>query len=150
MQVNLEILSTTTNNKKQTTNITYVNPNVPNSVLKTFAQSLIALTQNTFTSAVRIAENDVDSGGGAKIVPTLTLGAFSYDGYRYVADVTYNGDGILLVDTNEATAFAQVHHSTTSDIDQVRVQANPATFSGTLYATEGATYAAKSIEFQNT
>lgn len=147
MQVNLEIASTTTNNKKQSTNIAYVNPNVPNATLKTFAQSLIGLTTNTFSGATRIAESDVDSGGGAKITPTLSIGAFSYDGYRYVADITYNGDGTLFGDTNDAAAYVQIHNN--EGQQQVRVHSNSASFSGTIYATEGATYAAKSITFQN-
>ena len=123
-----------------------------NQDLKTAAQLFTAISDTTYQSADRITRMNVEEeyAPPPTTEPTLEIGEFSYDGYRYVADITYNGDGSLYVNTNEATAFAQVYHNTSADKDQVRVQANPATFSGTLYAIAGTSYAAKSIEFEHT
>ena len=93
--------------------------------------------------------SDGDSGGTSKTEPTLTVGEFSYDGYRYVADITYNGDGQLFANTNVSTAFAQIYNHSSQGL-QLRVQASPKAFNGTLYAAEGDEYSAKLATFENT
>ena len=70
----LAITSTTPQDKKITTTITYVNPNMNNSDLKTFAQKLNALTNNTYEGATRIEKNDVDTAPiKAERTPTFKL-----------------------------------------------------------------------------
>ncbi len=46
-------------NKKITTTITYVNPNVPNNKLSTLAVALNNLTTNEYTKATRITRGEV-------------------------------------------------------------------------------------------
>ena len=59
MQTNIIINATTTASKKLTTTITYVNPNAANSKLLNLAQTLNALTTNTFTSATKETKGEV-------------------------------------------------------------------------------------------
>lgn len=145
MQVNLEIQSTTTANKKQSTNITYVNPEVENSILKSFAQQLIALTTNTFNSAMRITENNVDNA--EKTEPTLQVSDFtSSASNKYKATINYNGDGTLYAKMSYSNMYANVENNNT----ELSIYSTSTTFSGTLYASEGTQYAAKSVTFQRT
>lgn len=58
---------------KQTTSISYVNPNASNSVLKTFAQQLNALTTNGYVSTDRIETVNVDTEGSRKQFRNLTV-----------------------------------------------------------------------------
>ena len=150
MDTSLIINSTDTNNKKLQKTIACVNPAVSNSDLKTFAQMTNNLTTNQFVDANRVDRSNVDEEGGGTVIktePTLEVGTFSYDGYRYVAGITYNGDGQLFVSTNEATAYAQIYNHSTQGL-QLRVQGTTV-FSGTLYAAEGDEYSAKSVTFSN-
>ena len=59
MQTNIIINATTTASKKLTTTITYVNPNAANSKLLSLAQTLNALTTNTFTNATKETKGEV-------------------------------------------------------------------------------------------
>ena len=56
MQTNIIINATTT---ALTTTITYVNPNAANSKLLSLAQTLNALTTNTFTNATKETKGEV-------------------------------------------------------------------------------------------
>lgn len=149
MTTSVNISSITKTNKKVTKSITNINPEVNNEDLKIATELFTAISDTTFLDADRIIKMSVNETYTPPPTeePILEISEFNYDGYRYVATITYNGDGILLVNTNEATAFAQVYHNEESNINQLRIQASPATFSGTLHATAGTIYAAKSIEF---
>ena len=57
-KVSLEI-ETTANSKKNTTNISYVNPQATNEKLKEFAQMLIALTTDTYIGVTKITKESV-------------------------------------------------------------------------------------------
>ena len=58
-KVSLEIHTTDNYGKKSTTNIGYINPEVENSKLKTFAQMLIAFTSETYSGATKITKESV-------------------------------------------------------------------------------------------
>ncbi|MBR4152787.1 MAG: hypothetical protein IKT98_07495 [Selenomonadaceae bacterium] len=58
-KVSIEIESTTSSNKKNTTTISYVNPQATNSSLKEFAQMLIALTTDTYEGVTKITKESV-------------------------------------------------------------------------------------------
>ena len=58
MQANV-IITTTVNNKKQTTTLSYVNPLAANNKLLTLARALNALTTNTFVSASKETKGEV-------------------------------------------------------------------------------------------
>lgn len=133
--------------KKLTTTITYVNPSqsITNNQLKNFAQSLISLTTNSYIDAELVNKTDIDeSREPTKIEPTLTIGSWSAITYQdksgVQADITYNGDGNLFANTTKLVTFygsnpIKLFVGTTDS------------FTGTLYATEGDTYAAKSVNF---
>ena len=58
-KISLEIESTTSNDKKNTTNVSYINPAVQNDKLKEFAQMLIALTNDSYVGSTKITKESV-------------------------------------------------------------------------------------------
>ena len=58
-KVSIEIESTTASSKKNTTTISYINPQATNSSLKEFAQMLIALTTDTYEGVTKITKESV-------------------------------------------------------------------------------------------
>lgn len=137
MQANLEIQSTTNTGKKETKNITYINPEATNSQLQNLSETLIGLTTNTYTGANRITEENVTSSGGAKLQPTLTV---SNGG-----TVTYNGDGQLFFRADNADNYLRFKNNSISAYNSS--SGITTSFSGTVYASEGDTFAAKSATF---
>lgn len=57
-QTNLQIKSTY-NNKTRTTNVNYVNGSLSNATLIEFAQKLIALTTDTYSSTTKITKEEL-------------------------------------------------------------------------------------------
>jgi len=151
MQTSLNITSVDANNKKVTKSLTYVNPNATNAQLETAAQKFNAISQNTYTDADRIIKMSVtEPYTPAKTEPTLTIGEFSFvtqgfDAYSgFEAAITYDGDGTLSVIANKMSTVYTKDQQTTL---YVKGGASSETFSGTLFASEGTNYAAKSINF---
>lgn len=58
-KVSIEIESTTISSKKNTTTISYINPQAANAKLKEFAQMLIALTTDTYEGVTKITKESV-------------------------------------------------------------------------------------------
>ena len=58
-KISIEIDSTTAANKKNTTTISYINPQATNAKLKEFAQMLIALTTDTYEGVTKITKESV-------------------------------------------------------------------------------------------
>ena len=58
-KISLEIDTTTAFGKKNTTNISYVNPQATNEKLGQFAQMLIALTTDTYVGTTKITKESV-------------------------------------------------------------------------------------------
>lgn len=58
-KISIEIESTTSSNKKNTTTISYINPQATNEKLKQFAQMLIALTTDTYEGVTKITKESV-------------------------------------------------------------------------------------------
>ena len=58
-KISIEIESTTAASKKNTTTISYINPQVANAKLKEFAQMLIALTTDTYEGVTKITKESV-------------------------------------------------------------------------------------------
>ena len=58
-KISIEIESTTVASKKNTTTISYINPQATNSSLKEFAQMLIALTTDTYEGVTKITKESV-------------------------------------------------------------------------------------------
>ena len=155
MQANLVITNQTQAGKKITTTISYINPDAYNSKLKALAIALTNLTKNEYISASKATKNeDVEKADptpeSGKLEPTLTV---SNDGTGYVE---YNGDGKLYCefdpsDNNGKTLLTTVIARSDGTATQYRVlytddNLDPEYhYKGTLYASEGETYAAKSV-----
>ncbi len=58
-KISIEIESTTSASKKNTTTISYINPQATNTKLKEFAQMLIALTTDTYGETTKITKESV-------------------------------------------------------------------------------------------
>lgn len=58
-KISIEIESTTSASKKNTTTISYINPQATNAKLKEFAQMLIALTTDTYEGVTKITKESV-------------------------------------------------------------------------------------------
>ena len=58
-KISLEISTTTTSGRKNTTNVSYINPQVTNEKLGQFAQMLIALTTDTYGGLTKITKESV-------------------------------------------------------------------------------------------
>lgn len=56
VETSLQINSSDTENKKVSTTVSYVNPEVTNATLKSFAQMLNGLTKNVFLTAVKVTK----------------------------------------------------------------------------------------------
>ena len=58
-KISLEISTTTTSGKKNTTNVSYINPQATNDKLRQFAQMLIALTTDIYVGTTKITKESV-------------------------------------------------------------------------------------------
>lgn len=59
VKVSLQITTTDSNDKKMTDKIAYVNPAATNEQLITFAEMLVAMTDNTYHAATKVTEEDL-------------------------------------------------------------------------------------------
>ena len=57
--VTISIVTVNSSYKKQTTNVSYVNPEATNENLREFASKLIALTDDTYLSMTKITKESV-------------------------------------------------------------------------------------------
>lgn len=136
MQANLVIESKDTSGKKLTTTITHIRPSEKGKA-SDLATALNALTTNTYVGA-KVNEINVDIAG--KTEPTLTLNDWQEGSGYMFNQVNYNGDGQLYV---QCSAPAYIYDTT---YKRLQVQTT-GSFSGTIYATEGTNYAAKTLSF---
>ena len=167
------ITSTNTNGQTFQKTLTDINPDAGNTELKTFAQMLYAMTDNTYGKTDRVIKIncDTESGGGGKQTPTLTLsntsctvsqlkdsGVAAGDQYLAGAIITTNSDGALFVKQANLPAFQAVATSIITRPDDVKVfsaysvkdtngqtQAVPQTV--TIYQAESDTYKAAEVTF---
>lgn len=58
-KVSIEIDTKNSSGKKNTTNISYVNPQATNEKLRQFAQMLVALTTDTYVGVTKITKESV-------------------------------------------------------------------------------------------
>ena len=58
-KISIEIDTTTTSGKKNTTNVSYVNPQATNEKLRQFAQMLVALTTDSYVGTTKITKESV-------------------------------------------------------------------------------------------
>lgn len=134
MQANLVLESTDTGGKKQTTTITHIRPSEKSHATE-LAIALNALTTNTYVGS-KVNEINVDITG--KTEPTLEITSWSTGQNVTYGQISYNGDGQLFV---QCTAAARIINSNTLEVSSTT------SFSGSIYATEGTNYAAKTLSF---
>ena len=58
-KISIEIETTTGLSKKNTTTVSYINPNATNDKIKQFAQMLIALTTDSYVQTTKITKESV-------------------------------------------------------------------------------------------
>ena len=58
-KISIEIDTTTSSAKKNTTNVSYINPTATNDKLRQFAQMLVALTTDTYVGVTKITKESV-------------------------------------------------------------------------------------------
>ena len=58
-KISLEISTTTTSGRKNTTNVSYINPQATNEKLRQFAQMVVALTTDTYGGLTKITKESV-------------------------------------------------------------------------------------------
>lgn len=126
----LEIVAKSTDDKKITTTISYVNDSVSGATLKQFGQMLNALTDNTYEESVRVSKVhlDTETYAPAKQVPTLRV---TDDGGGKLGTITYTGDGSL------ATAGKADY---TINGSMLQGGNGSTTYEGIIYATETDNY----------
>lgn len=136
MNTSVNIVSVNVANKKVTKALSNINPEVSNANLKQAAQLFTAISNTTYQSATRISTMDVNEeyDPSQKTEPILSVAAGSG------GQITYNGDGELFV--HSSTNGTYINPSTNSLAND-----KTGSFSGKIYASEGATYAAKTIDF---
>lgn len=147
MQVNIVITSKDTNDTKQTTTITYARPGAENAALKSLAQALVALTTNEYISASIVRKSDIDETSESKLEPTLYFSDWTKSGSYVYATIIYNGDGELFYKGSVANAGMYMSDGKLY-IDKSEIVLEG--FVVTVYATEGESYAAKTLSYEFT
>ena len=141
MKTSAVITSTSQAGTKIQKTLTDVNAECTNEVIKTAGQMLNNLTTNTYERTDRIDKQNCDTETTtAKTEPTLTVGTTSLTGFSY----TYNGDGDVYVYAEGGTGYSIDRTQKTVTITGANSGQG---YTGTLYATEGENYAAKSVTF---
>ena len=137
METSVSMKTTDTAGKKNTTTLSYVNPNASNEQLKTYAEKLASLTSDTYNGATKIEKTDLDEEQVAKLPrnpymthvvnnneQTISGAIFTSDittppeegiGFStedVIWDIHYQGDSIstcyLITDSNSGAAFFDI------------------------------------------
>lgn len=149
MTTSVILAVTDTTGKKLQKTLTNINPRATSTQLKTFTQVFNGLTTNTYIETNRIDKITCDTDV-EKTTPTLTLenasatkAAVAAAEGAYENEITYNGDGTLTVLTSGAGIVATIENATL----YVAFVGEGTTGTVTVYASEGATYAAANVTF---
>jgi len=146
-KVSIQIESTDTLGNKKQKSLTNINPEASSAQLKSFAQNLIALTNQTYSETNRIEKINVDTEDtSGKITPTFTVGDFEVlENIGYRAPYTYNGDGKICANITGGynapfISFSEMYvfltnHNTSSGSN----------YTVTITTTETDTYAAATV-----
>lgn len=101
-RVDVKLTALTPDGTRSNTNINYANPNATNSVLKTLAQKMNALTRNTYQESSKVETTKLDTApDSSRQVPTFTFEKTQYTQSEVAKSApfpipfTYNGDGEL-------------------------------------------------------
>lgn len=140
MQTSINITSQTTSGKKVTKSISNINNSVGNAALTTAASLFTAISNTTYIDADRISKMSLTESyepTAEKTEPTLSVDSSG--------NITYNGDGDLYVKNESQYIYIRIYNNTLSAKNEAGN--NPTGFSGTIYASEGTNYTAKSANF---
>lgn len=115
-----------------------------------FSGTLTATAGSSYAATTLIFSHDtedVPTGGtpasATKTEPTLTVGTTENIGFSY----QYNGDGDVYVYCNGYVMSINRTNKRCSIVPDTNPWTSPPEYSGTLYAAEGTSYAAKSVSF---
>lgn len=142
-QVNLIIAQKSTTNKKISTTITHLRESQTNHA-EQLAQALVALTTNEYQGATIQKTSNVTEGQGGKTTPILIVDPFDFSLSPARAEITYNGDGQLLVSCNEP---AYIVTEDNNKYLKVRISGTITPITGTIYAMETANYKSATTDF---
>lgn len=146
-------INATRNGKKVAKSFGFVNPDVANSLVGGFAQMVNALSNDTFVNAEVVkkmdtSEEDTSSQSqtpAAKTEPTLIIDT----GYGGNGSYTYNGDGDIFGYVEGASYFLNIDRNdkkfTVIGHDDYTPAVAVFDYTITLYASETANFAAKSV-----
>lgn len=136
-----QLVAKSSENKNVTTTLSNVNPETEPVKIKQFAQTLNALTTNTYNETNYIVTMNLDTEADTRQTPTLTYVAPTLaqvqEKYRY--DVSYNGDGNIYVKRISGCINMEIATNFTENAETGAVR-NTVTFYGPQ-ATAGGTFA---------
>ena len=127
----LEIVAKSTEDRKITTTVSYVNEGVSGVALVEFGQMLNALTNNTYEESMRVSKVHLDTEAYTPVKPIPTLSVADNGGSQ--GKITYTGDGTLI-------AYTQLGRCTISG-STLTASTNPMDAVGVICADETANYA---------
>ena len=157
-KTDIKISSTAPNGDSMTTTVSDVNPAASNLTLKTFAQKLNMLTNNTYGETNKVTTVTVDTNDD-KPTPTLKLMTGNTGGTEatnITADgettynISYNGDGTIYVKVKDTGRTGSVFYGYYGSAQTMHRIYTFQASSGAVYefhATETANYKAVTVEY---
>lgn len=134
----LEIVAKSTDDRKVTTTVSYVNEGVSGATLVEFGQMLNALTNNTYEESMRVSKVHLDTEAYTPVKPIPTLSVADNGGSQ--GKITYTGDGTLI-------AYSQLGNCTISGSTLTASTSHAADATGVICAAETANYASTWARF---
>ena len=136
----LEIIAKSTDDRKVTTTVSYVNEGASGATLVQFGQMLNALTNNTYEESVRVSKVHLDTEeyipSSMKPIPTLSVA----DRGGSQGTITYTGDGTLI-------AYSQLGNCTIAGSTLTASTSHSEDAVGVICASETDNYAATWASF---
>lgn len=89
-KVTLTIEGVTQADKKTSTKIPYINPNISDDVMRTFAQKCAALTDDTHTGTTKTIDEDITTAEAEKPKVTLLLSTYAMEHLNFSSAPAYD------------------------------------------------------------
>lgn len=118
METSVSMKTVDMSGKKNTTTLSYVNPNASNDLLKTYAEKLASLTSDTYNGATKIEKTDLDETTPTK--PQRTV-YFEHNEDTLQSPATFSYANLQAEDPSEYTDLFNLEWSGTVDERQVKI-----------------------------
>lgn len=105
-KVTLTIEGVTQADKKTSTKIPYINPNISDDVMRTFAQKCAALTDDTHTGTTKTIDEDITTAETEKPKLNLMLTAYAMENFNFSSAPAYDQEDFD--DDKEPSLFAGI------------------------------------------